>query len=149
MAGDAAIELVEAVKTRLNSLAFSQSFTATRVYDLTDKVKEDSITHVDVALFDEGGEIASRGSTDEEIAVNIAVRRKCDVSTNTTPDAMMGLIKEFKDTFVGERLETATLGAAFCHGFARKPPYFPEHIRNWGQFTGLITLRFTLSLAMS
>ncbi len=145
---DEGIELAEAVVTRLNSLAWSQAFTATRVYDLTAKVKDDSITHVNVAMIEEDCEIASRGSTDNEIAVNIAVRRKCDVNSNDIPDAMMALIKEFKDIFLGERLETATLGGAFCHAIARKPAYFPEHMRMWGQFTGLITLRFTLSLAM-
>ena len=146
MAGDAAIDLAEAVKTRLNSLVFSQTFTATRVYDLLAPVQDDSITHVNVAVFEEDGEIASRGSTNEEIAINIAVRRKCDVDDVAVLDPYMGLIKEFKDTFVGERLETATLGGAFCHGFDRKPAYFPEHIRNFRQFTGLITLRFTISL---
>ena len=145
---DAAMELVNAVKTRLNSLAFSQTFTATRVYDLTAQVRDDGITHVDVGLFEEDGEIASRGSTNDEIAVSIAVRRKCDVSSNDVPDAMMALIEEFKDTFLGERLETASNGGAFCHGFDRKPAYFPEHIRKFRQFTGLITLRFTLSLAL-
>ena len=149
MAGDAAIELCEAVKNTLNNDTFSHTFTATRVYDLTAELKDDSITHVNTALFEEEGEIASRGSTDEEIAINIAVRRKCDVSSNAVPDAMMGLLKEFKDTFVGKRLATATLGDAWCYGFDRKPAYFPEHIRKFRQFTGLITLKFTLSLALS
>jgi len=145
---DAAMELVDAVKRRLNGGAFSQTFSATRVYDLKAPVKDDSITHVNVALFEEDGEIASRGSTNDEIAVSIAVRRKCDVESNDVPDAMMALIEEFKNTFLGERLETATNGGAFCHGFDRKPPYFPEHIRKFRQFTGLITLRFTISLAL-
>ena len=148
MAGDAGIEIAEALKEDLNGGAFSQTFTATRVYDLTAEVKDDGITHVDTGLYEEEGEIASRGSTDEKISVNIAVRRKCDVSSNAIPDAMMGLIKEFKDKYLGKRLETATLGGAFCYGFGRKPAYFPEHIRKYRQFTGLITLRFKISLAM-
>ncbi len=144
----AGIEVAEAVKDALNDGSFTQTFTATRVYDLTAPVQDDGVVHVDVALYEESGEIATRASTEEEIAVNIAVRRKCNVSVNTVPDAMMALLREFKDEFVGKRLATTTLGDAFCTGYERKPAYFPEHIRKYRQFTGLITLRFVLPLAI-
>ncbi len=148
MAGDAAIEICEAVKDKLNTVEFAHVFTASRSYDLVSQVTDDGITHVDCGVHEEDGEIATRGMTAEEIGIDIVVRRKCDVSSNAIPDAMMGLLKQFKDAFVGERLATATLADAFCHGYERKPAYFHDHIRKYRQFTGLLTLHFSIALEM-
>lgn len=146
MATDAAIEICEAVKESLNGGEFSHTFSATRAYDLTAELQDDKVTHVDVAVREEGGEIASRGDTEEEIAIDIVVRQKCNVDDISLLDALMGLLKQFKDKFVAHRLETATHGEAWCHSWERSPAYFQNHIREYRQFTGLLTLRFSIVL---
>jgi len=151
MATDAAVEICEAVKDLLNSGEFSHTFTASRAYDLTAELKVDEVTHVDVAVREESGEIISRAKSEEEVAIDIVVRRKCNVDDTTILDALMGLLEQFKNTFITTtpRLETATHGEAFCHDWERSPAYFPNHISQYRQFTGLLTLRFSIALDLA
>jgi len=147
MATDAAIEICEAVKDALNNGGYSHTFTAARAYNLTAELEDDDgITHVDVAVREEEGAIASRDDTAEEIGIDIVVRAKCDVSDTSILDAYMGLLKQFLGTFIATRVETATHGDAWCHGWERSPAYFQDHIQKYRQFTGLLTLRFSIAL---
>lgn len=147
MAGDAAIEIAEAVKNALNDGDFGDhTFTATRAYDLFAELKIAGKTCVNVAVREESGEVASRESTEEEVSIDIVVRRKCDVDDLSILDGLMGLLKQIKDTFVATRLDTATFGEAWCHGWERSPAYFQEHIQQYRQFTGLLTLKFSIAL---
>jgi len=147
MADDAAVEVAEALKDALNDGSWTQTFTAARVYDLTAELEDDETVHVDVAIRVDGGEIESRGTTENDIAVDIAVRKKCDCAVATL-DALMLLIQEIKDDQIGERLSTATQGDAWCYAWERNPAYYPKHIREFRQFTGMLTLRFKLARAI-
>ena len=153
MATDAAMEICEAVKDALNTAEgkgdFSPfEFTAARTYDLSAPLEDDGITHVDLIVREEAGEIASREDTGEEIGIDVVVRRKCDVSDLDVLDALMGLLKQFKDEFVGKRLGLATYGDAWCHGWERTPAFLQDHIERLRQFTGPLTLRFSIALSL-
>ena len=149
MAGDAAIEIAEAVKDALNAAEFCCVFTAERVYDLSAELEDDSVTHVAVAVRSEVGEMVSRGDTSEDVKIDVVVRRKCDTSVLANCDTYMGLLKQFKDAFIGERLSTETFGDAVCDGWERSPAYFQNHIKQFRQFTGVLTLNFTIALEMA
>ena len=43
------------------------------------------------------------------------------------------------------RLALATHDDAWCHAWERKPAYFQAHIREYRQFTGVLTLEFTVA----
>ncbi len=151
MATDAAVEICEAVKDLLNTWQEADDFTphkftAARAYNLAPELQDDGVTHVDVAVREEDGEVASRGETEEEIAIDIVVRRKCDVDDLDVLDPLMGLLKQFKDKLVATRVTTDNYGDAWCHGWERSPAYFQNHIRDFRQFTGPLTLRFSIAL---
>ena len=145
---DVAIELAEALKDALNDGSWSQTFTATREYDLTAELQDDDeAVHVAVSVRSDSGEIETRGATESTAEINIVVRQKNDC-TNAKLDALMLLLLEFRDDQVGGRLTTATQGDAFCEGWTRQPAYYPRHIRDFRQFTGLLTLTFSLTRAI-
>jgi len=148
MSDAAIVQIAQAVTDKLNATGttWSQQFTATRLYDLTTELKDDGL-HVDVAIREDAGDIASRGETEDQVAIDVAVRKKGAV----TPDAidpLVRLLEELKDAFVAERLETAAAGEAWCYGWARKPAYYPSHLREFRQFTGVLTLKFKLSRSL-
>lgn len=148
MADDPCIEMVEAVKDFLNEGEWSQEFEAVRCYDLTSELKDDGVVHVDLAVEDDSGAIETRGSTENQIGVAIAVRKKCDVDNLAEMDALMLLMLEFKDSLLATRLATTTYGDAWCHSWERNPAYYRRHIKDFRQFTSLLILQFQLSRAI-
>lgn len=148
MADDAAVEVAEALKDALNAGSWSQEFTAVRAYDLTAELEDDGIVHVDVAVRSDSGDLDGRGTTENIIEIDTAVRKKCDVSVIANLDALMLLIQEFRDDLLVSRLATATEGDAWCFAWERDPAYYPKHIRDYRQFTGMLTLRFKLVRAI-
>ena len=139
----ASVTIAEAVKDSLNAGTFSATFTAERAYDLTAELQDNGL-HVHVAIREESGEVFDRASTEDVIAIDVAVRMKCDTSAVTVPDQLMYLLEELKDSFVAKRLDTDA-GDAWCYGWARTPAYYQQHMRDFRQFTGLLTLQFKLA----
>lgn len=141
---DPLIEIAEAVKDRLNAGSWSQEFTAERVYDLTAELDDDGVVHVDVAVRDDAGDFETRGTTQGISGIDIAVRKKCGC-TVAELDALMLFTRELLDSFIEtRRLTTDTLGDAWFQSWERNPAYYPRHIRDFKQFTGMLTLQFLL-----
>jgi hypothetical protein len=144
MPNAAIVQIAEAVVANLNASGstWSQTFTAQRGYDIVAELKEDGL-HVDVAIREDGGEIASRGDTMDQTAIDICVRKKGAVTCELI-DQLVKLVEEIKDAFVAKRLDTTDAGEAWCYGWLRKPAYYPSHLRQFRQFTAVLTLQFKL-----
>jgi hypothetical protein len=145
MSDAAIVQIAQAATDKLNDpeTTWGQQFTATRLYDLTAELKDDGL-HVDVAIREDAGEIFNRSGTEDQVAIDVAVRKKGAV----TPDAidpLVRLLEEIKDAFVAKRLNTADAGEAWCYSWERKPAYWPGHLRNLRQFTAVLTLRFKIA----
>lgn len=149
MSNAAAIEIADALVASLNEGSFSQTFTATRVYDALLELT-DATLHVDVAIREEAGEIISRGQTAKIVTLDVGVRQKLpkDTAVVTFCDALMLLKQEIQETYVGSRLTTATVGDAFCHAWDSKPVYSLPQLRRFRQFTGVLGLKFGLDRNM-
>lgn len=141
---DPLIEIAEAVKDALNAGSFTQTFTAERAYDLTAELNDDGVVHVDVAIRDSAMDFETRGTTEDIPRIDIAVRKKCGC-TVAEIDALIEFVRELLDSFIStRRLTTDTLGDAWFLGAEQSPAYYPRHITDFKQFTGMLTLQWSL-----
>lgn len=145
MSNAAIVQIAQAVTDKLNDqdTTWSQQFTATRLYDLTSELKDDGL-HVDVGIREDAGDIASRGETEDTVAIGVAVRKKGALTCDAA-DPLIRLLEEIKDAFVAKRLETFDAGEAWCYGWERKPAYYLGHMQQFRQFTAVLTLRFKIT----
>jgi len=138
------VEIADDVVTHLNAdLSWSQDFEAARApIDFEDELEDDGL-HVDVAIGRLAeGEAFSRADQQGTYDIDVAVRKKCNVSDLSVTDPLWLLLQEIRDNFLEQRLPNYT--EAYCVGWASKPTYFRSHARKFRQFTGVITLKFQI-----
>ena len=131
-------EIADAVLEVLNSSGMSPEFTAERtllpVYDLK------ALKTLKVSVVPKGRKITqgTRIHTIDEIQIDIGVQKK--ISNDSELDILMKLVEDICILFKAERLEGYP--TAICVKKENEPIYDPGHLRQFRQFTSVVTLTF-------
>jgi len=132
------IDIAEAVVTQIN--ASDNDFTAELnllpEFELKD-LKRLKVTVVPKSLKFTG---ETRHDWGREVKIDIGVQRKC------ASDSWNDLLQIVEDiTGLFERKRLTEYPPAVCVGIENDPVYDPEHLRQYRQFTSVITLTFKVT----
>lgn len=130
-------DVADAVVTNLNGHEFSQDFNSERLYLPVFELKDMGILHVTVGMRSLSTTSASRGMTEKEIKIDVAVQKKLsNIEGDDETDDLMDLVEEIIDFL----RPIGTFDVAQCYLIENSPVYLPEHMRTLRQFTSVITL---------
>ena len=133
------VDVADAVVTALNAGSFSQPFTAERAYlpcyELDD-IKQLRVTVVPKAI---EIQVKDRGTTQDDVAVDIAVQQKLSAADNSEIDGLLTLVQEIADHLRFGQF--AAIGAVWV-GTRNEPVFAQEHIDQFRVFTSLLTLTY-------
>ena len=132
--------IAEAVKEQLNDAVFSKPFTAVRDYRPSYKLEDMDTLHVTVVPRGVASELVARDLVQHDHSVDIGVQQAFADLTQAELDAMVMLVGEVYDHFVGVSL-LGTSGGDWISG-ENLPLYAPEHLEELQQFTSVLTLTF-------
>jgi hypothetical protein len=139
-----AITIADALVTELNGHAFSQSFKAVRAYLPCYKLEDMGTLHVTVVPATFESEPADRSRDLERHVLHVAVQQRFsgDVS-NGSLDALVLLCQEIRDflrTLVLTNASQSRRTKTEC-----KPIYDPGHLKEFGQFTSLLAITYSVA----
>ena len=133
-------QVAEAVIAELNSATLSQPFTAVRSYLPRSELAELKALKVTVVPSGLSVVAASRGQTQQDVAIDVAVQQKLTGEDNTDLDPLLALAEEIAAHFRGKRL--ASFPSAIWVKTEFKTIYAPDHIDQLRTFTSVVTLTF-------
>ncbi len=131
-------DIADAVVAVLNAAELDMEFTAERtllpLYDLK------TLRNLKVSVVPKGRKIiqGARVLTIDEIQIDIGIQKK--ISDDSELDGLMKLVEDIAGLFKAERL--AGYPNAICIKKENEPIYDPEHLRQFHQFTSVVTLTF-------
>ena len=131
-------EIADAVVNILNASGLTPEFTAERTllprYDLK------ALKTLKVSVVPKGRKITqgTRVHTIDEVQIDIGVQKK--ISNDSELDGLLKLVEDICGLFKAERLPG--FAGAICVKKENDPIYDPGHLRQFHQFTSLITLTF-------
>jgi hypothetical protein len=135
------IDIADAVAAELNAAELSLEFTAEvnlkPEFELKD-LKELKVTVVPKSLKFSG---ATRQESAKEVQIDVGVQKKTADSEQLA--ALLQLVEEIAGIFDRKRL--AGYQKAVCIGIENEPVYDPEHLRQYRQFTSVITFKFRVT----
>ncbi len=147
MADAKIVELAKQVVTELNAGTFETSFTSSRSYVPRTALKSTGTLTVLVAA--SGIRVApdNRAEWEYEYDIDIGVLfrapQTAGIEATTTFDTYMRLLEQIADFYRFTRPTTANCPLiAVAYGGPSGMPYFPEHIEEFNQFTGVVRLTF-------
>jgi len=133
-------QVAEAVVAALNSATFSQPIAATRSYLPRVELTELKSLKVTVVPSSVSVVTLSRGQTQRDVAIDVAVQKKLAHEQNADLDPLLTLAEEIAEHFRDQRLDSFPDAAWVKTEF--KPIYAPEHIEQLRTFTSVLTLTF-------
>ncbi len=131
-------DIADAVVAILNGSGLTPQFTAERtllpIYDLK------TLKTLKVSVVPKGRKITqgARVLTIDEIQIDIGIQKK--ISDDSELDGLMKLVEDIVALFQPERL--SGYPTAICVKKENDPIYDPEHLRQFHQFTSVVTLTF-------
>lgn len=133
-------DLADAVTQLLNEAELSVEFTAERTllpeYDIK------SLKNVKISVVPKGI-VTTQGTrihSLDEIQVDIGIQKK--ISGESELDGLLQLVENIAGLFKPERL--SSYPSAVCVKKENEPIYDPEHLRQYRQFTSVLTLTFKI-----
>lgn len=143
--------LADAVVTLLNGHAFSQAFTAVRVYDAMRPLDTLETLHIDVILGDRKSEPLNRLLQKDDVRVEVAARQVVNQPAGSAEetaalDALVVLMEEI-DTFLSAPAQRRPTNASWAgwQGSELVYPYLPSQLRTSRQFTSLLRLTYLVA----
>jgi hypothetical protein len=121
--------------------AFSQSFTAERIYDTERLLEQNETLRVDVVLGDITQEVSSRSSQSGEYRIDIAFRQVIDTTSIAILDALGSLVEEVDDYFF-HRKSLLNYPMATWKQANVVYPYLPKEVRSNSQFISILRLTY-------
>jgi hypothetical protein len=131
-------DIADAVVAVLNDSELTHEFTAERtllpLYDLK------TLKTLKVSVVPKGKKITqgARVLTIYEIQIDIGIQKK--ISDDSELDGLLKLVEDIAALFKAERLEGYP--SAICMKKENEPIYDPDHLRQFHQFTSVVTLTF-------
>jgi len=140
-------QIAQAVTDALNAGvaedAFAMSFNAERaylpVYELPD-MADLKVTVVPKRRTIAGG---TRGASQQDVAVDIAVQKRVNPADLEESDALVALIESIGNYLRFKRLDLGDVTASWLLA-EHEPVYAPEHMEQMNQFTSVLTVTYRL-----
>ena len=142
-ATDQMIDIADAVVTAIGNASLTPTpAEVVRGYDLLYELEDmtEGEVYVGVAISEDEETDASRRRVGSETDIIVAVRSKLSATTNAAVDPLVKLCGAIRNLFRGNAL--AGVDDVWCRRTTRLAPYNPKHLREWRQFTGVVTLSF-------
>ena len=136
------IEIADAVVAELNASALFAPCVAERSYAPLFELSEMKDLHVTVVPRGKTTAAHSRATTQEDVAIDVAIQMKLDKADNEEIDALMELVDQIAEYFKLKRL-TACPDAAWI-GTEYRAIFSPEHLAKMRQFTSVLSLTFRI-----
>ena len=133
-------QVAEAVIAELNGATFSQPFTAVRSFLPRSDLAELKTLKVTVVPSGLTVVTASRGQSQQDVAIDVAVQQKLSGENNADLDPLLALAEEMAAHFRGQRLTQFPNAIWVKTEF--KTIYAPDHIDQLRTFTSVLTLTF-------
>lgn len=133
-------QIAEAIIAELNGATFSQPFTAVRSYLPRSELADLKALKVSVVPSGLSVVTASRGQTQQDVAIDVAVQQKLTGEANVDLDPLLSLAEEIAAHYQEKRL--ASLPEAIWVKTEFKTIYAPDHIDQLRTFTSVVTLTF-------
>jgi hypothetical protein len=151
MPQSALVQTAQSIADELNAHTFTLRFTAERSYRTDLELEDLDTLHVDVVPVNAPSELASREVISYDCSVDIAVRKKFEPKDHDKAgeidrdeiDRLMLLVQEVHEFLVRRRL--TTFEEAAWQSTDIRLWYFPRHLREFRQFTGLIRVVFRVN----
>jgi hypothetical protein len=144
------VAVAEAIKEELNAQpqTFTLPFDAVRSYDTETELEDLDTLHVDVVPVKAPISLETQGSVEYRSAVDIGVRKKFGQADRDASgaidiakiDQLILLVQQIAEALIEMRL-TAHPDAAWQSTEVRVW-YVPRHLRELGQFTGIVRVEF-------
>jgi hypothetical protein len=131
-------DIADAIVEILNAADLDLEFTAERtllpIYDLK------ALKTLKVSVVPKGRKITqgARVLTIDEVQIDIGVQKK--ISNDSELDDLLKLVEDIVGLFQPERLDGYP--PAICVKKENEPIYDPDHLRQFRQFTSVVTLTF-------
>jgi hypothetical protein len=133
-------QIAEAVVAELNATTFSLPVTATRSYLPRVELAQLKTLQVTVVPSSLVVATASRGQSQQDVAIDIAVQHKPPGEQTADLDPLLALAEEIGEHFRGRRLDSFPDALWVKTEF--KPIFAPEHLDQFRAFTSVLTLTF-------
>jgi hypothetical protein len=135
--------VVDALNTGVAEDSFAMPFTAERaylpVYELPE-MADLKVTVVPKRRTVAGG---TRGASQQDIAVDIAVQKRVNPAELPESDALLALIESIGNYLRFKPLELDDVRASWL-SIEHEPVYAPEHMEQMNQFTSVLTVTYRL-----
>ena len=143
--GETAKTVAEAVLTEIqgSSGLYTEPATVQRAYVPAFDLKDMGDLHITVVARTNETEIVSRSMVQHDIGVDVGIMQKLSgayAGDNDEIDELMELVKDFKTFFENRHLAQAP--SARWIDTVNEPPYMPEHLSEFGQFSSVLTLTY-------
>lgn len=131
--------IADAVLAELNTGYFSLKFTAKESYLPVFKLDDMDCLHVTVVKSSKSREVIARNQDQTDYQIWVSVQQRCRPESDKKPDALMALVDEIEDRFIGKPLGN---NLATCIAVVNEPIYSPKHLEELNQFTSVLLLTF-------
>jgi hypothetical protein len=133
-------QVAQAVVAELNGHTFSTPLAAVRSYYPIYKREEMDTLHVTVVPAGSDYSLSDRSTIGRDFVVDISVQKAVSPTDLVAVDALVALVEEVADFFLGRRLSALVCG--ICPHVAMAPGsergYIEEHMETLSLFTGVI-----------
>jgi hypothetical protein len=134
------IQITEAVRASLAGATFSQPIAPQRLYLPSFDLADMTMLQVSVVPAASSVAIASRRSQREDHQVHVAVQKKVDPAAVAAVDDLLQLVQEIDDHLraAGPMADATWIGTAL------DPLYHPDHLRDKGVLTCVLSVTYRL-----
>ena len=139
------IAIADAIVTKLNSVQvvvapavspFSPfTFTAVREYAPTYRLEDMDTLHVVVCPRSKTTTMNGRANSLQDDVVDVGIMQRPSDTSKTTLDALMLLVEQIADV-----LDFTEFGGSAWQASANEPVFAPEHLREWKQFSSVLSI---------
>jgi len=135
-------DIADAIVAELAGGSWSQSFTPERTYLPTFELA-DSALHVTAVPRGTDEKQAARDRVQYDHKIDVAIQQKLAAVSNAAVDALLDLAQEIRE-YLGPTQQLADYPSASWVGASNAQLYSPDHLRDWRQFTTVITLTYRI-----
>ena len=135
-------DIADAVVTKLNGSTWDQSFTATRKYAPTYRLRDMDTLTVTVVPAAEITTLVGRSTRSHEYTIDVGVQKRFSSSALATIDPLMDLVQDINDAFV--RAALSGYSSAKWTGSEIDPIFAPDHFQQFRQFTSVVHMTYVV-----